>query len=61
MSRYAGKRFAALLVSVVLVFIGFMLGPKETFGAFSTAIGLMLGSYLAGQSATDYKNAGVPR
>lgn len=55
--RYHGKRFVSLLVVATLLTAGFFFGPKDSFGAFSTALGLLYGAYLAGQSTTDYQKA----
>ncbi len=55
--RYHGKRFASLLFVCALLAAGFFFGPQDSFGAFSTALGLLYGAYLAGQSATDYQKA----
>lgn len=55
--RYHGKRFMSLLVAMAALSIGFFAGNPDSFGAYSTALGLMYGAYLAGQSATDYQKA----
>lgn len=57
MNRYAGKRFASLLIVVFSMCIGFFFGPADSFGAFSTALGVIYGAYLTGQSATDWQKA----
>lgn len=51
--RYAGKRFASLILVVLLLALGFFLGRPEMFGSFSTALGVLYGVYLTGQSYTD--------
>ena len=55
--RYHGKRFASLLVVMVLLALGFFYGPPDNFGSFSTALGVLYGAYLTGQSATDWQKA----
>ena len=55
--RYQGKRFRSLLLVVGLLAVGYFLGPVETFPAFSTALGVLYGTYAAGQSATDWQKA----
>lgn len=55
--RYHGKRFVSLLVVVFAMCIGFFFGPVASFGAFSTALGVIYGAYLTGQSATDWQKA----
>lgn len=55
--RYAGKRFAALLVSCGLLFAGLFVSIPETFGVFAQTLGILYGAYLAGQSTTDYVTA----
>lgn len=54
-SSYRGRRFAALLIAMVVLLTGFFAGQPESFGAFAQALGAMLLAYLAGQSATDWK------
>ncbi len=55
--RYQGKRFLSLLVAMIALIIGYFAGHPDTFGAYSTTIGVLYGAYLAGQSATDYQKA----
>lgn len=55
--RYHGKRFASLILVSLLLALGFFFGRPEMFGAYSTALGLLYGSYLTGQSATDWQKA----
>lgn len=55
--RYHGKRFVSLLLVTIILTAGFFAGNPDTFGAFSTALGVLYGAYLAGQSATDWQKA----
>lgn len=55
--RYKGKRFLSFLVACSALCLGFFFGKPEAFGAFSTALGLIYGTYLTGQSATDWQKA----
>jgi hypothetical protein len=55
--RYRGKRFLSFLVAVAALCLAFALGPPESFGSFSTALGVIYGAYLTGQSATDWQKA----
>ena len=55
--RYRGKRFLSFIVATVALCLGFALGPPESFGSFSTALGVIYGAYLTGQSATDWQKA----
>lgn len=55
MRHYLGKRFAAFLLCVGAVTVGFFAGPVEAFSTFATTIGLLYTVYLGGQSATDWK------
>ena len=57
MSRYAGKRFAGMLVSSGLLAGGFFAGDPANFSVFATTIGLLYGMYVGGQSYTDSKAA----
>lgn len=57
LSRYAGKRFASLILVIALLALGFFFGRPEMFGSYSTALGLLYGVYLTGQSATDWQKA----
>ena len=56
MARYRGRRFAGFLLTAGLLVAGLFVGEPENYLAFSTALGLIYGAYLAGQSATDWKN-----
>lgn len=59
--KYHGKRFLSFLVATAALLVGFFAGQAESFGAYSTALGLLYGAYLTGQSATDWqkvKNGG---
>lgn len=53
--RYRGKRFAGFGVAMGCLTAGYFWGPVAAFGAFSTAIGVIYGAYLTGQSATDHR------
>lgn len=55
--RYHGKRFRSLIFVAVLLTIAFYVGDPESFGAYATTLGGMYAVYLAGQSATDWKQA----
>lgn len=55
MNRYAGRRFAAFLTTAMLLMAGLVLGPIESYAAFSTAVGLAFSVYVGGQSVTDWK------
>lgn len=55
--RYHGRRFASLLVVMLLLALGFFFGPADNFGSYSTALGVLYGAYLTGQSATDWQKA----
>ncbi len=55
--RYHGKRFRSLLLVVAILSIAYFFGNPETFGAFATTLGALYGTYLAGQSATDWQKA----
>ena len=57
MNQYHGKRFAGLLICVVILLIGYVWGPPESFGAFAGALGTIYGAYAIGQSATDWKES----
>lgn len=54
---YQGKRFLSFLVATAALLVGFFAGEPESFGAYSTALGLLYGAYLTGQSATDWQKA----
>lgn len=54
---YRGKRFLSFLVATAALLVGFFAGDPENFGAYSTALGLLYGAYLTGQSATDWQKA----
>lgn len=55
--RYHGKRFWTFLLALSALCLGFGLGDSDSFGAFSAAVGVIYGTYLAGQSATDWQKA----
>ena len=55
--RYHGKRFMSLMLVTALLAIGYAWGDAETFGSYSTTLGVLYGAYLAGQSATDWQKA----
>jgi hypothetical protein len=55
--RYRGKRFLSFLVATAALLAGFFGGDPVSFGAFSTALGVIYGAYLTGQSATDWQKA----
>ena len=55
--RYHGKRFLSLLLVTLLLVIGYIAGDAETFGSYSTTLGVLYGAYLTGQSATDWQKA----
>ncbi len=55
--NYQGKRFLSFLVATAALLAGFFGGNPESFGAYSTALGLLYGAYLTGQSATDWQKA----
>ena len=59
MNKYQGKRFAGFLISIFLLSLCFAFGPVASFSAYATALGLMYGAYLGGQSATDHKKIEV--
>ncbi len=54
--RYQGKRFLSFLLALLALCLGFIFGEPDSFGAFSAAITGLYTAYLAGQSATDWKN-----
>jgi len=59
--RYHGRRFASLLLVVIILTVAYFAGNPDTFGAFSTGLGALYGTYAIGQSATDWqktKNGG---
>jgi hypothetical protein len=45
------------MVATAALLAGFFGGEPESFGAYSTALGLLYGAYLTGQSATDWQKA----
>lgn len=53
--RYLGKRFAGLLVCAGILGAAYFIGPVEKFASLATALGLMYGVYVGGQSMTDAK------
>jgi len=55
--NYRGKRFLSFLVATGALLAGFFAGDPESFGSFSTALGVLYGAYLTGQSATDWQKA----
>jgi len=55
--RYHGKRFLSLIVVIVALNLAYYFGDPETFGTFATSLGLLYGTYLTGQSATDWQKA----
>ena len=55
--RYHGKRFRSFLLVLLVLCLGLIFGPAESFGAFSIAVGLAYTAYAAGQSATDFVKA----
>jgi len=55
--RYRGKRFLSFIVATLALCSGFFWGDPESFGSFSTALGVIYGAYLTGQSATDWQKA----
>lgn len=57
MNRYQGKRFWGFLLVVTVLMLAYLFGRPETFGALSTALGAMYGTYAIGQSATDWKKS----
>lgn len=61
MNRYAGRRFLGFLITSGLLYAGLIYGDPSIYSAFSAAIGVSYAAYLGGQSATDWKNAGVQR
>lgn len=56
MSRFAGKRFAAFLMTLLVIAAGFWMHHAETFGALAQYVTALFGAYVAGQSATDWKH-----
>ena len=54
MGNYAGKRFAAFMVSVVALVYGALTCVPESFPVFASTVGILFGAYVTGQSATDY-------
>ena len=54
--RYQGKRFRSFLLALLALCVGYAFGDPNSFGAFSAAITGLYTAYLAGQSATDWKN-----
>ena len=56
-SRYAGKRFASLLVAVGALTGAYLGGDPVSFGSYAQTIGILYGAYLTGQSATDWQKA----
>lgn len=55
MDRYHGKRFIAFLITVSLLYGGFLFGG-ENYSTLATALGLIYSAYAGGQTATDWKN-----
>ena len=55
--RYNGRRFAAFLISTLLLTVGLFAGVAESFPSFATTLGMIYGAYVTGQSATDWKEA----
>ena len=55
--RYHGRRFLSLLLITMILTAGYFAGDPDTFGAFSTTLGVLYAAYLAGQSATDWQKA----
>lgn len=56
-NRYQGRRFAAFLTTLIIVALGFFIGPEANFGTFAQVIGALFFTYVTGQSATDWKKA----
>lgn len=54
--RYAGRRFAAFLISSALLVVGLLIA-EEKFANYATALTTLYIFYLGGQSATDYVKA----
>lgn len=53
-----GKRFSGMILVGVAITVGFLFGPADAFPSFASAMGLIYGAYLGGQSATDWKHGG---
>jgi hypothetical protein len=53
MQSYQGRRFAAFVLTSILMFGGLCMAGDH-LPAFLNAVGLAFGAYVAGQSATDY-------
>ena len=53
--RYHGKRFASLILVVACLVAGFFGGDAKVFPDFASALAILYGAYLTGQSATDYR------
>lgn len=53
-----GKRFSGMVIVGSAITAGFLFGPPEAFPSFASAMGLIYGAYLGGQSATDWKHGG---
>lgn len=54
--RYQGKRFRSLIFISILLTVGYYVGDPDGFGTYAATLGTLYGAYLAGQSATDWKN-----
>jgi hypothetical protein len=57
LERFVGKRFFGLLASFGVLAPAYFVGPVEKFPALATTVGLIFGTYCAGQSFTDAKDA----
>lgn len=55
--RYQGKRFFAFILITICIMGAFYLHHPETFGSLANALTGMFAAYVAGQSATDWKEA----
>jgi len=55
--KYHGRRFASLILAFACLVGGYFGGDPDSFGAFSTAVTVLYGAYLTGQSATDWQKS----
>ena len=54
-ARYQGKRFLACVLGMLLLSVGYHFGDPAAFGAYSSAIVLLVGAYCGGQSWSDVR------